>query len=72
MVIDEESLANILYREASSRGGQKAAAKRLGVSAQYLCDVLHGRRAMGAALLRGLGYKRVIMYERLSLKPGKR
>lgn len=44
-------------------GNQKAAAKRLGVSEQYLCDVLKGRREPGKKLLNALGYRRVVVYE---------
>jgi transcriptional regulator with XRE-family HTH domain len=46
-------------------GSQKAAAKRLGVSEQYLCDVLKGRREPGKKLLDALGYRRVVVYEQV-------
>jgi len=64
-MLSEESVWNVLHAEVTRRGGQKAAAKRLGVSAQHLCDVFHGRRALSAKLLAGLGYRRVTMYERV-------
>ena len=63
-MLNEASLKAVLRAEVERDGGQKAAAKRLGVSAQFLCDVLHGRRGLTARLLRGLGYRRVVMYER--------
>lgn len=63
-MLSERSVLLLLHSETRQPGGQKAAARRLGVSAQLLCDVIHGRRALSAKLLRGLGYKRVVMYER--------
>lgn len=41
---------------------QKAAAKSLHVSEQYLSDFLQGRRAPGAKLLRGLHAEKRITY----------
>lgn len=63
-MISHASLHRVLRAEVSFPGGQKAAAKRLGVSAQYLNDVLNGRREFGHAILQGLGYRRVVMYKR--------
>jgi transcriptional regulator with XRE-family HTH domain len=51
--------------EVASAGSQEAAAKRLGVSAQYLCDVLKGRREPGKKLLDAIGYRRVVVYEQI-------
>jgi hypothetical protein len=44
-------------------GEQRILANACGVSPQYLCDVLSGRREPGAKLLKGLGYRRVVIYE---------
>lgn len=43
-------------------GSQKALAVRLGVSVQYLNDVLRGRREVGPAVLAGLGLEKVVTY----------
>jgi hypothetical protein len=43
-------------------GSQKEVAKLLGVSAQYVCDVLAGRREVSEKLGRALGYQRVVSF----------
>lgn len=45
---------------------QKAAAKRLGVSAQHLNDVLNVRRALSPKILCALGYERVVCYRKVA------
>jgi hypothetical protein len=49
----------------AAAGSQDVSAKRLGISPQYLCDVLKGRREPGTKLLDALGYRRVVMYEQV-------
>lgn len=41
---------------------QKDIAARIGISEQYLCDILRGRRMMGPKVLTWLGVERVVMY----------
>ena len=43
-------------------GTQKAAAERMGVSQQYLSDVLNENREPGALILDALGLERVVSY----------
>ncbi len=43
-------------------GTQKAAAEKLGVSQQYLSDVLNEAREPGPLILAGLGIERVVTY----------
>lgn len=43
-------------------GQQKEAASALGVSPQYLSDVLSGKRDPGPAILKALGLRRAITY----------
>lgn len=50
-------------RKDSEKETQKALAKRLGISAQYLSDILKGRREPGQKMLDALGLERVITYE---------
>lgn len=38
-------------------------AQELGISKQYLCDVLAGRREPGPAILEAMGIKRTVRYE---------
>ena len=54
-------------RERVQRAGtQKDAAKSLGISGPYLCDLLHGRRPFSDRILWALGFERVVV------KAGKR
>ena len=43
-------------------GSQKAAAAALGISAQYLTDILNGRREPGPKMLKALGLERISSY----------
>lgn len=45
-------------------GGQKAFAKKIGVSLPYLNDFLNYRRSPGPSLLKALRLKKVVNYER--------
>ena len=60
-----------LDKEAEKDGSQAALARRLNVSAPYLSDVLNGRREPGDAILEPLGFRRVIVYERIQKGKGK-
>ena len=42
-------------------GSQAAAARKLGVTRQYICMVLAGDRPVGARILAKLGLKRIIV-----------
>lgn len=42
---------------------QQAVASALGVSPQYLCDVLKGRREVGPAILDSLNLEKVVTYK---------
>jgi transcriptional regulator with XRE-family HTH domain len=43
---------------------QRSLADEVGVSSQYLNDILSGRREPGPAILAGLGLERVVSYRR--------
>lgn len=47
-------------------GGQKRLAEQFGVSPQYVCDCLNGRRDIGESIARPLGFEPVTMYVRAS------
>lgn len=53
---------NVIVR---MHGSQKKAAAELGVSPQYLNDVLQLKREPGDKILRPLGLKRRLVYERI-------
>ena len=59
----EQKVINLLHlRIAQHGGGQVAAAHAMGISAAYLCDILHGRRAPAVPVLAWLGLERVVDY----------
>lgn len=51
---------------------QKALAKQLGVSLSYLCQVIRNRREPGGKMLVALGLRRVMLYEKVPRKRGKK
>lgn len=53
-----------LRRLVRTRGSQSAVAKRLGISASYLHDILNGTRQPGPKVLKSLGLKRKTVYSR--------
>jgi len=52
-----------LLRERAN-GNQAAWAREQGISAQYVCDVLTGRREPGEAILKALKVERRVTYVR--------
>lgn len=55
---------NLLSYFVTTAGSQKAAARNLKVSPQYLSDVLNGRREPGKSILNALGYEKRVTYHR--------
>lgn len=53
----------ILKRRVNNVGSQKKIAKELGISAQYLGDILQARREPGEKVLKALRLKRVVLYQ---------
>lgn len=51
----------VLARHVKRAGNQKEAAKALGISAQYLNDLIQGRREPSDAVLEKLNLRRVIV-----------
>ena len=58
----------IELRRLIESASQVDVAKQLGISPQYLSDVLNNRRQPGKAVLDGLGLERVLTYRRKRLK----
>lgn len=52
-----------LQTRVDAAGGQKAFADQIGVSPQYVCDCLKGRRDIGKSIANALGYEPVTMYQ---------
>jgi helix-turn-helix protein len=57
-------LLKLLRRKADEAGEQQILAKELGVSPQYLSDVLNEKREPGDSILIPLGLHRVVVYEK--------
>lgn len=60
--MNQEQFLKYLFSEVAKAGSQQAFALRVGVSKQYLCDVLKGRRDPGRKLLDGVGFVRKVSY----------
>lgn len=57
-----EELIALLRRRIKECGSQKDFAATAGISAQYVSDVLHGRREPGESILDALGLQKVVTY----------
>lgn len=51
-----------LAKAVEAAGGQKAWADANGVSPQYVCDCLNGRKLIGEGIARPMGYRPVTVY----------
>ena len=60
----EDDVRSELKRMCEMRDSQKAIAAELGVSAQYVTDVLAARRSPGKTMLKAMGLRKVVSYER--------
>lgn len=64
MITDKE-LVKILRAECKSAGSQRNWALGYKLSPAYICDVLQGRREPGYSILRAMGYRRIVGYEKI-------
>ncbi len=62
--INEGRVREMVRIAVIAEGSQKAFARRVGLSEQYLVDVLKERRAIPTKILEFLGLERVISYKR--------
>lgn len=60
--LSQNDVMTILKRETDKAGSQKAYAAAIGVSAQYLSDVLSGTKAPGEKILKALGLRKIAIY----------
>ena len=51
-----------LSKEVMAAGGQTLYAVKVGISKQYLNDILKGRKEPGMKLLKAIGYKKIVTY----------
>ena len=64
-MLTHDQLVSLLKQQIKEAGSQKILAHRMGISQQFLTDVLKGRRMPGAKILRMLGYESMIMYKKI-------
>lgn len=62
----KDGLISLLRRKVEQCGTQSKAAAGMNVSAQYLNDVLTGKREPGIGILNALGLERVVTYKALA------
>lgn len=60
----ERDLVTELRAMCLPRGAKRAMAKSLGISAQYMGDILSGRNKISDRIADKLGYRRITMFER--------
>jgi transcriptional regulator with XRE-family HTH domain len=60
--IKSDGIVKELYEMVEREGNQKKLAEKLGISEQYLSDVLNGHSEPGESIYHALGYVRVVTY----------
>lgn len=68
--MNEYQMREVIRQEMNAVGSLREAAKKWKLSPAYLSDCLNGRRNPGPAILRALGYVRVVKvtYQKLTSK----
>jgi len=61
-----DQFLDLLRKQAAAHQTDTQYARLLGVSPQYLCDILAGRREPGRKILEPLGYQRIVEYRKVS------
>jgi hypothetical protein len=59
-----------ILRQRVDQSSQVAVAKELGITPQYLCDVLAARRAPGKSILDALGLEKLVSYKKVNGRRG--
>ncbi len=65
-MLTEEELVGLL-KSMAELSNQKLTAKRLGISPQYLSDIIRCKRSPGSKVCSTIGVERVVMYRSLYL-----
>jgi DNA-binding transcriptional regulator YdaS (Cro superfamily) len=60
--LSPDEMLQKLRSAVAEAGSQKAYAKAIGVSEQYVCDCLKGRRDIGKSIAEPLGYHPTTIY----------
>lgn len=69
-MLTEQDVLEQLRTAVRAAGNQQAYAAQIGISGQYLSDVLRGRREIGSKILDVLGLEKVVSYRPKQLDPG--
>jgi hypothetical protein len=62
--IDLDKMHNMVLAEIETLGSQKAFAKEVGISTQFMNDIVHCRRDIPQSVLEYLGYTKKTYFER--------
>lgn len=60
-----DQVLSALRSAVTAKGSQKAAAEAIGISPQFLNDMLKGNRAVGGKALEYLGFAEITVYYRI-------
>lgn len=63
--IEPQRLLEMIQIGIQIEGSQKGFAQKIGVSEQYLSDILKGRREPGPKILKWFGLERTVYYRRI-------
>lgn len=61
-MLSQKHMRKKLAKAVEDAGGQKAWAEANGVSPQYVCDCLQGRRDIGESIAKAFGYHPITVY----------
>lgn len=68
-MLTEDDIRARLRAAIDAARSQQTFARQHGISAQYINDVLNGRRKIGEKILDALGLERVVIYREKGDKP---
>ena len=64
-MMDHQQFTNLLRQQAREIGSQKELAKQMGISQQYLSDVIKGRRMPNESVLKAMKLEFVLCYRKV-------
>ena len=64
-LVNQAYMRNLITKEVMTAGSQVDVAKQVGVSRQYLGDVLHGKREVSENLAEKFGWKRMVVFAKI-------
>lgn len=61
--ISQDAIITMLISKCQERGKKKGLAEQIGVSPQYVTDILKGRRDISSEVAEKLGYRKLVLFE---------